>query len=282
MEIGRRKSKIHHHLELASPQLYSDFQVIDVYFLIHGSTDWREVTVGCIYQWATGVMTSIITSSHQWCKSFPFPFSTINSYSPTLSFQDVKQAHWLAMGNCGKVLPPSIRVSISSSALGSQTEWECSVSAGIGKTGAGSSRQLESRERHRTPATAAGVIQGSGCSALPNGRSRSQSGKAHEGKKGLVEWQFYSKLSPNRSSRKERGNTRKVMQIKELDSSYTSHGYPDFSWAVRMLGGFARDVRFHLLSLEILPFNGKVGVAPVFSTLLSIPKYRPKHPKNRY
>lgn len=32
IEIGKRISKIHHHCELASSQLYSDFKVIDVYF----------------------------------------------------------------------------------------------------------------------------------------------------------------------------------------------------------------------------------------------------------
>lgn len=41
IEIGKRKSKIHHHFELASSQLYSDFKVIDVYFQIHTSIDWR-------------------------------------------------------------------------------------------------------------------------------------------------------------------------------------------------------------------------------------------------
>lgn len=41
IEIGKRKSKIHHYFELASSQLYSDFKVIDVYFQIHTSIDWR-------------------------------------------------------------------------------------------------------------------------------------------------------------------------------------------------------------------------------------------------
>lgn len=56
-----------------------------------------------------------------------------------------------------------------------------------------------------------------------------ESGEAHEGKKGLVEWQFYSKFSSKRSSHKERGSMGKVMQIKQPGSSYTSHKCLDVS-----------------------------------------------------
>lgn len=92
-------------------------------------------------------------------------------------------------------------------------------------------------------------------------------------KKGLAEWQFYSKLSSKRSSHQERGKTRKVMQIKWPDSSYTCHKYLDVSWTVRMLCGFTGAMRFCLASLQVLLFNCKLVFAPFFQltflTLLS-------------
>lgn len=60
------------------------------------------------------MMTSI-TSHHQWCNAnipashfLTAPESAINSYSPMLRCQDVRQAHWLVTESYGKTLMPFI------------------------------------------------------------------------------------------------------------------------------------------------------------------------------
>lgn len=230
-------------------------------------------TVSCVCQWVTGVVTSI-TSSHQWCKSFPFPFSTTNRYSPMLSCQDIQHTQewgimekpfqnpsrglWaaqpLAFRQCETVLSVGIGKTIPSWELGAATSWN---------PGKGTSPQPWGDLGFWLLGSAKWKEQGSG--------------KAHEGQKGLVEWQFYSKFSSKRSSHKERGNMRNVMQIKQPESLHL----PWIS-GCQLSCEDAQGVfqRFHLVSLEILPFKGKLVFTPVFqhciSTFTKIPTKTPQ------
>lgn len=61
-------------------------------------------------------------------------------------------------------------------------------------------------------------------------------------------------LSSKRSSHKERGGTRKAMQVNQPGSSYTSRKYLDARSAARMLCGFTGAMRLCLTSLEVLSF----------------------------
>lgn len=143
----------------------------------------------------------------------------------------------------------SSAVSISSPALGFWTAWERVVSAGIRKTGAGTSGQLEAGDRQRAPAC---CTQGDSglrlLSSAKRGRGRHTRGKERSGRGAILQWP-----SSKSSGHKERGDTRKVTQVNQPVSSYPSCKYLDGSWAARVLCGFTGAVRLCLTSLEVLP-----------------------------
>lgn len=223
--------------------------------------------------WVTGVVTSI-TISHQWCQSFPFPFSTTNRYSPTLSCQDIKHTQewgimekpfhhpsgvlWaaqpLAFRLCETVLHVGIGKKIPNWELGAATSWNS------GKGTSPQARWFRALVAWLCQMEGAGVREGTW-------------GKERSGGVAILQQIFIKEEQPQRKGQHKKGDADKAAWV-----------FLHLPWisGCQLSCEDAQGVfqRFHLVSLEILPFKGKLVFAPVFqhciSTFTQIPTKTPQ------